>query len=65
MSFVDFEMQGAVALITLNRPPLNALSAALTADLDAAIEKASDPAVRAVVVTGDKHFAAGADISEF
>jgi enoyl-CoA hydratase/carnithine racemase len=65
VSFVDFEMQGAVALITLNRPPLKALSADLTADLDGAIEKASDPAVRAVVVTGDKHFAAGADISEF
>ena len=65
MSYVDFEMKGAVALITLNRPPVNALSAALTADIDAAIEQAADPAVRAVVLTGSPHFAAGADISEF
>lgn len=65
MSHVDFEMKGAVALLTLNRPPVNALSQALTADLDAAIERAAAPAVRAVVLTGSPHFAAGADISEF
>ena len=65
MSHVDFEMKGAVAILTLNRPPVNALSQALTADIDAAIEKAADPAVRAVILTGTPHFAAGADISEF
>jgi len=65
MSHVDFEMKGAVAVLTLNRPPVNALSQALTADIDAAIEKAADPAVRAVILTGSPHFAAGADISEF
>ncbi|MCB2222632.1 MAG: enoyl-CoA hydratase/isomerase family protein [Actinobacteria bacterium] len=58
-------MQGDVALVTLDRPPVNALSAALTADLDEAVAKAEDPAVRAVVLTGSPHFAAGADISEF
>jgi len=65
VSYADFEMQGAVALITLNHPPVNALSAALTADIDAAITLAAGPDVRAVIVTGSPHFAAGADISEF
>jgi len=65
VSYADFEMQGAVALITLNHPPVNALSAALTTDIDEAVTLAADPAVRAVVVTGSPHFAAGADISEF
>jgi len=65
VSYVDFEMQGPVALITLNRPPVNALSAALTADLDGAVTMAAGPDVRAVIVTGSPHFAAGADISEF
>jgi enoyl-CoA hydratase/carnithine racemase len=65
VSYADFEMQGPVALITLNHPPVNALSAALTADIDEAVTMAADPAVRAVIVTGSPHFAAGADISEF
>ena len=64
MSLVEFSMDGAVAVLTLNRPPVNALSAGLTADLEAAITRAADPAVRAVVVTGSPHFAAGADIAE-
>ncbi len=64
MSLVEFSMEGAVAVLTLNRPPVNALSAGLTADLEAAISRAADPAVRAVVVTGSPHFAAGADIAE-
>lgn len=56
-----------VAGITLNRPPMNALSQALLSDLgDAALELAADAAVKAVVVRSEgKAFAAGADISEF
>jgi enoyl-CoA hydratase len=56
-----------VALLTLQRPPLNALSRALLTDIAEAAEGlAADPAVKAVVVTGaGKVFAAGADISEF
>ena len=65
MSLVRYAVEGAVAVITLDRPPVNALSSALVADLDAAVTRAGDAAVRAVVVTGDPHFAAGADISEF
>lgn len=64
MSLVDYTVDGAVAVLTLNRPPVNALSSALAADLAAAVQQAADPAVRAVVVTGSPHFAAGADITE-
>src|SRR5271170_6717130 len=61
------ETHGAVGLIRLNRPPaLNALSAALIEDLNAALEVfESDPGIGAIVLTGsDKAFAAGADIKE-
>jgi len=65
VSHVRFETLGPVALLTLDRPPVNAISAALADDLEAAVERAEDPAVRAVVITGSPHFAAGADITEF
>lgn len=65
MSLVEFEVDGAVAKITLNRPPVNALNAELIADIDAAVTQAEDDAIRAVVITGSKHFAAGADIGRF
>lgn len=56
-----------VALVRLNRPPLNPLSYALLGAIsNAAGELAADPSVKAVVITGsDRAFAAGADISEF
>ena len=57
-----------IARITVNRPEkLNALSAAVIAELDDAFERlASDPAIRAAIVTGagEKAFVAGADINE-
>ncbi|MCA1561916.1 MAG: enoyl-CoA hydratase/isomerase family protein [Acidobacteria bacterium] len=62
------ERDGAVAIVTVNRPKvLNALS---TASLDelrrTALALKHDPAVRAVVITGagEKSFVAGADINE-
>ncbi len=61
------ERRGAVGLVTLNRPQaLNALNAALIAELAAALDDfESDPAVGAIVLTGsDKAFAAGADVKE-
>jgi enoyl-CoA hydratase/carnithine racemase len=64
-SLVDYGLDGAVALIRLNRPPVNALSEELSSDLLEAFTIAGDPAVRAVVVTGHPHFAAGADIKGF
>jgi len=65
MSLVEYQHTDAVALITLARPPVNALNGELIADLVLAVERAEDPAVRSVVVTGAPHFAAGADITEF
>lgn len=62
------ERDGAVAILTLNRPKvLNALNAALLRDLESALDAlAADAEVRAIVLTGagDKSFVAGADINE-
>lgn len=55
-----------VAVIRLDRPKVNALNAALTAEIaEAAAQVAGDDAVRAVVVYGgERVFVAGADIKE-
>jgi enoyl-CoA hydratase len=62
------ERDGAVAILTLNRPKvLNALNAATLAELESAIEAlGADDGVRAIVLTGagEKAFVAGADINE-
>ena len=65
MELVDYSRHDAVAIITLDRPPVNALNPALIAEIEEAIELAEDDAVRAVVITGAPHFAAGADITGF
>ena len=65
MALVEFDVTDAVATITLNRPPGNALNAELIAAIDAAIGDAEDDAVRAVLITGHPHFAFGADITGF
>lgn len=65
MSFVNVELQGAVALVTIDRPKaLNALNPEVLADLKAAFEGLDQDTVRCVVLTGagDKSFVAGADI---
>lgn len=57
-----------VAVVTLDHPPLNALSGDLLEALAETAERLSgDPSLKAVVVTGagDRAFAAGADVSEF
>jgi enoyl-CoA hydratase/carnithine racemase len=57
---------GGVALLRLNRPPMNPLSIALLGELrDAAAALASDPDLKGVVIAGsEKALAAGADVSE-
>jgi enoyl-CoA hydratase/carnithine racemase len=55
-----------VAVVTLNRPPANALSTALLTELaEAARHLTADPPGAVVVTGGDRIFAAGADIAEF
>lgn len=61
------ERDEAVAIVTFNRPKVNALNAALLADLERALDAlASDTTVGAIVLTGagEKAFVAGADINE-
>ena len=65
MEFVEVTVDGAVALVRLNRPPVNALSEEFAAELHQAFTQCQDPSIRAVVVTGQPHFAAGADIKGF
>jgi enoyl-CoA hydratase len=66
--FVTVEQDGAVAVITLDNPPVNALSARLLEELEAEYDRLdrSDD-TRAIVLrgAGEKAFVAGADISEF
>ena len=65
MAFVTTEVQGAVAVVTIDRPKaLNALNPEVLADLKAAFEGIDQNTVRCVVLTGagDKSFVAGADI---
>jgi enoyl-CoA hydratase/carnithine racemase len=65
MEFVQVTRDDAVAVVTLDRPPVNALNEDFALELKAAFQECSDPEVRAVVITGQPHFAAGADIKGF
>ncbi len=67
MGFVDYEVEGAVGLVTINRPKaLNALNSQVLDDLSAVIDAVDLNTVRCLVLTGagDKSFVAGADIGE-
>ena len=67
--FVSSEIDGAVAVVTIDHPPVNALSAPLLEELEAELDRLDgDDDVRAIVLTGAGErgaFVAGADISEF
>ena len=67
MGFVNYEVKGAVGIITINRPEaLNALNSAVLDDLQAVIDGVDLNAVRCLILTGagEKSFVAGADIGE-
>jgi enoyl-CoA hydratase/carnithine racemase len=65
MQYVELTVEGPVALIRLDRPPVNALAEDAALELKEAFESCADAAIRSVVVTGEPHFAAGADIRGF
>ena len=67
MSEVHYDLDGDVAVITVDNPPVNALSHAVRAGLIRAFERFGDDADAriAVVVGGGRLFIGGADISEF
>jgi enoyl-CoA hydratase/carnithine racemase len=61
---VSLRLEGAVAVVTLDNPPVNVLTKALLDALDGIVSQIeADPAIKAVVLTGNgKAFVAGADI---
>ncbi|HEY0637345.1 MAG TPA: enoyl-CoA hydratase-related protein [Pseudonocardiaceae bacterium] len=65
--YVSFEVDGGIATIRVNRPPMNVLNKDVQEELRAAAGEATARAdVRAVIVYGgEKVFAAGADVKEF
>jgi 3-hydroxyacyl-CoA dehydrogenase len=64
---VDLDRRGRVAVLTVNNPPVNALSRHVRQGLHDGLKQAgSDPGVQAVVITcAGRTFIAGADITEF
>ena len=64
---VDLATEGAIAVVTVNSPPVNALSANVRTGIAEAVQKAgADAAVKAVVIhCAGRTFIAGADITEF
>jgi len=63
---IQFEMRGAVCVITLNRPEsLNALTLTVGREFQSAIEEAVASKARAIVLTGaGRAFCAGGDLRE-
>ena len=63
----DYVVNGSVAVITLNNPPVNGLGLETRTAAVEGIRKAlADDAVKAIVITGaGKAFSGGADIKEF
>jgi len=60
------DREGGVRLLTLDRPPANAIDKTLLTDLSAALDDArTDDAVRALVITGaGKFFSGGLELAE-
>ena len=63
----EYKVQGDVAVIAMNNPPVNGLGYETRVGITNGLEKANaDPAVKAIVLTGaGKAFSGGADIKEF
>jgi 3-hydroxyacyl-CoA dehydrogenase len=64
---VDLSVEEGVAVLTIDNPPVNALSANVRAGLDAGVRQAgADASVQAIVIwCAGRTFIAGADITEF
>ena len=66
--FISTDRDGMVAVVTIDHPPVNALSGPLLEELEAELVALDgDEGVRAIVLkgAGERAFVAGADISEF
>lgn len=66
-SMVDYNVEEGVAVLTLNNPPVNALSQGVRQGLKEGVEKAlADDSAQAILLFCEgRTFIAGADISEF
>jgi enoyl-CoA hydratase len=67
-TFISTQTDGHVAVVTIDNPPMNALSTTLLAELETEIDRLdADDDVRVVVLRGggERAFVAGADIKEF
>src|SRR5580698_9628082 len=67
MSEIKFEVSGAIAVLTLENPPVNSLGHALRSALVEGLDRANnDAAIGAIVLIGSgAGFSGGADIREF
>ena len=63
----SYSVRDGIAVITMNNPPVNSMSAANRAVVGEGLKKAeADPAVKAIVLIGsEKAFSGGAEIREF
>lgn len=67
MEFINYEVEGMVGVITINRPKaLNALNSQVLDELNETLDNVNLDTVRALILTGagEKSFVAGADIGE-
>ena len=64
---VKLERHDVVGIVTVDSPPVNALSAAVRGGILECMKKAiADPEIKTIVLTcGGRTFIAGADITEF
>nr|WP_106780253.1 enoyl-CoA hydratase [Lysinibacillus timonensis] len=67
MEYLSWKVDDRVAVVTINRPPANALSRQLILEVDELLTSMEeDPSIRVVVIHGEgRFFSAGADIKEF
>ncbi len=67
MEFLKLSIEDGVAVVTIDRPPANALSRGLIREVNELLNRVdSDDTVRVVVLHGEgRFFSAGADIKEF
>jgi 3-hydroxyacyl-CoA dehydrogenase len=67
MTQAQYRQDGAIAIVTMDNPPVNGLGHELRTGIDAGVRRAlADDTVQAIVLTGTaRAFSGGADIREF
>lgn len=69
LQYIDYEIERHIGVLTIDRPPVNALNGALVAEIGLAAERAEQDVeagvLRALIITSrGKYFSAGADLKE-